>query len=72
MKIFSAVTFETDLAILKLSRPATLNKFVNVLCLAEKEFLSGSSCYAAGWGQTLDRRGEVNGFNKVNKMMNFM
>jgi len=40
-----------DVALIKLSRPAQLNKFVNLVCLPSKgEDEQGNTCHISGWG----------------------
>lgn len=51
---FNHNNLTADLAILKLTKPAKINQFVNVLCLSEKTFAPETKCYAAGWGETMD------------------
>ena len=48
------VTTDNDLALLRLDRPATLNKRVNTICLPEDEyqFPPGTKCTISGWGTT--------------------
>jgi len=42
-----------DVALIKLSRPAKLNKFVNLVCLAGRgEDEQGNECFVSGWGYT--------------------
>lgn len=45
-------TTDNDLALIKLDRPATLDKRVNVICLPEPEyhFPPGTKCRITGWG----------------------
>ncbi|GCC19492.1 hypothetical protein chiPu_0021081, partial [Chiloscyllium punctatum] len=47
-------TEQNNLALLKLDRPAKLNKFVKVLSLPKstKDIKSGTKCKILGWGQT--------------------
>lgn len=42
-----------DLSLLKLSKPAVLNKFVNLACLPESiaDPTEGTKCYTTGWGR---------------------
>ncbi|XP_072122076.1 plasminogen [Mobula birostris] len=44
----------SDLALLKLQRPAVVNNEVNIVCLPESGFIlsSGAECYVTGWGDT--------------------
>jgi secreted trypsin-like serine protease len=43
---------EHDIALLKLEEPATLNEYVDVVCLPEngEDVPEGTKCYTAGWG----------------------
>jgi len=45
--------FFNDVALIKLSRPAKLNKFVNLVCLPAKgeEQKEGTICHTSGWGE---------------------
>lgn len=45
-------TTDNDLALIKLSTPATLNKRVNTICLpeADDDFDTGTVCTISGWG----------------------
>ncbi|XP_017267746.1 granzyme K-like isoform X2 [Kryptolebias marmoratus] len=50
---YDSCTFENDLRLLKLEKPAKLNNWVNVLKLKNiKEPAAGSICLVAGWGTT--------------------
>jgi len=52
-----------DVALIKLSRPAQLNKYVNLVCLASKgEDEQGNECYVSGWGYTR-KTSEVTGIS---------
>ncbi|XP_066533081.1 plasminogen-like [Hoplias malabaricus] len=44
----------TDIALLKLDRPALINDKVLPACLPEKDYIvpSGTECYVTGWGET--------------------
>ncbi|XP_032881599.1 plasminogen isoform X1 [Amblyraja radiata] len=44
----------SDIALLKLTRPARLNDKVSLVCLPDKGFIlpSGVECYVTGWGET--------------------
>lgn len=46
-------TYSHDIALLKLSRPATLNKYVNLVCLphAVAAPTDGTICWITGWGR---------------------
>ena len=41
-----------DIAVIKLTKPFDLNKYVIPVCLPEKELEPGSECFASGWGHT--------------------
>lgn len=42
-----------DVALIKLSRPAQLNEYVNLVCLPDKgEDDQGKNCHVSGWGYT--------------------
>merc|ERR1719289_118675 len=45
--------YNNDVALIKLSRPAKLNKYVNLVCLPERgDDQQGNTCYVSGWGYT--------------------
>lgn len=50
-----------DVALIKLQRPAQLNKYVGLVCLAERgEDEQGKNCFISGWGftrKTSDKNG---------------
>uniref|UniRef100_A0A8C1FKX9 Plasminogen n=1 Tax=Cyprinus carpio carpio TaxID=630221 RepID=A0A8C1FKX9_CYPCA len=50
----------TDIALLKLDRPALLNDKVLPACLPEKDYIvpSNTECYVTGWGETQGTGGE--------------
>uniref|UniRef100_A0A3B3T3H8 Plasminogen n=1 Tax=Paramormyrops kingsleyae TaxID=1676925 RepID=A0A3B3T3H8_9TELE len=50
----------TDIALLKLERPAIINDQVQTVCLPEKDYIvpSNTECYVTGWGETQDTGGE--------------
>uniref|UniRef100_A0A8C9RW30 Plasminogen n=1 Tax=Scleropages formosus TaxID=113540 RepID=A0A8C9RW30_SCLFO len=50
----------TDIALLKLERPATITDQVQPVCLPEKDYIvpSGKECYVTGWGETQGTGGE--------------
>uniref|UniRef100_A0A672QDI4 Plasmin n=1 Tax=Sinocyclocheilus grahami TaxID=75366 RepID=A0A672QDI4_SINGR len=50
----------TDIALLKLDRPALLNDKVMPACLPEKDYIvpSNTECYVTGWGETQGTGGE--------------
>jgi len=41
-----------DIALLKLNRPVTFNKYVQPACLPSQDPPVGSQCYITGWGKT--------------------
>jgi len=45
-------TFDYDIALLRLSRPAQLNRNVSPVCLPNAHARTGASCYITGWGAT--------------------
>jgi len=45
-------TFSNDIALIELSQPAKLNKYVQPVCLPSSVATVGSSCYITGWGKT--------------------
>ncbi|XP_078696563.1 uncharacterized protein LOC144924834 isoform X2 [Branchiostoma floridae x Branchiostoma belcheri] len=48
-------TYNRDIALLKLNRPATLNRYVGTACLpdgSEDEPAAGTTCVVTGWGDT--------------------
>ncbi|GAA48401.1 Plasma kallikrein [Clonorchis sinensis] len=53
-------TFKSDIALLKLARPAVLNEYIQIVCLPypEEVFLEGQMCSVAGWGFT-EENGEI-------------
>jgi len=44
-------TFENDVALFKLSRPAQYNRYVQPVCLPSSEVAPGSTCVLTGWGK---------------------
>uniref|UniRef100_A0A671N1R0 Plasminogen n=1 Tax=Sinocyclocheilus anshuiensis TaxID=1608454 RepID=A0A671N1R0_9TELE len=50
----------TDIALLKLDRPALINDKVLPACLPEKDYIvpSNTECYVTGWGETEETGGE--------------
>ncbi|XP_056620632.1 plasminogen isoform X1 [Triplophysa dalaica] len=50
----------TDIALLKLDRPAIINDKVSPACLPEKDYVvaSGTECYVTGWGETQGTGGD--------------
>ncbi|XP_056619762.1 plasminogen-like [Triplophysa dalaica] len=44
----------TDIALIKLDRPAVLNDQVSLACLPEKDYIvpDGTECFITGWGET--------------------
>lgn len=47
-------TIENDIALIKLTAPASLNAHVSPVCLAETsdQFAPGMTCVTSGWGVT--------------------
>ncbi|XP_048580963.1 tolloid-like protein 1 isoform X2 [Nematostella vectensis] len=54
-------TTDNDMALIKLDRPATLNKRVNTICLpeADDEFKPGTKCTISGWGALQEGAGST-------------
>ncbi|XP_036406275.1 plasminogen [Megalops cyprinoides] len=50
----------TDIALLKLDRPAIINDQVQTVCLPEKDYIvpSDTECYVTGWGDTKGTGGD--------------
>ncbi|XP_073712438.1 plasminogen-like [Misgurnus anguillicaudatus] len=50
----------TDIALLKLKRPAVINDKVSLACLPENDYIvpGGTDCFATGWGDTRGTGGE--------------
>ena len=48
---YDPVTFDNDIALLKLQNPATLNQRVKIARIAEKGYHVGEHCVVAGWGK---------------------
>uniref|UniRef100_A0A4W3H005 Plasminogen n=1 Tax=Callorhinchus milii TaxID=7868 RepID=A0A4W3H005_CALMI len=50
----------SDIALVRLSRPAILNDKVSVVCLPEKDYIvpSGTGCFVTGWGETQGTGGD--------------
>ncbi|XP_056621167.1 plasminogen-like [Triplophysa dalaica] len=50
----------TDIALLKLDRPAELNDKVSLACLPEKDYIvpHGTECFTTGWGKTKGTGGQ--------------
>jgi len=45
--------YNNDVALIKLSRPAQLNKYVNLVCLPKRgDDQQGNTCHISGWGFT--------------------
>merc|ERR1712226_1127203 len=49
---YSSYMLNNDIALLKLSQPVKLNKFVQPACLPTQDPAVGSKCYITGWGKT--------------------
>ncbi|XP_073667451.1 apolipoprotein(a)-like isoform X3 [Paramisgurnus dabryanus] len=51
---------ETDIALLKLKRPAVINDKVSIACLPEKDYIvpDATDCFVTGWGNTRGTGGE--------------
>ncbi|XP_028652793.1 plasminogen [Erpetoichthys calabaricus] len=49
-----------DIALIKLSRPAIINKAVLPACLPKKDYMvpTGTECYVTGWGETKGTGGD--------------
>ncbi|EDO39910.1 predicted protein, partial [Nematostella vectensis] len=52
---FEPTAINNDIALIKLNKPARLNKYVNLACLPRQgeELSDGKICYATGWGLTV-------------------
>jgi secreted trypsin-like serine protease len=49
--MYNPRTFENDVALLRLSRPAQFNQYVQPICLASRDPPVGSNCVLTGWGK---------------------
>jgi len=52
---WNARQMNNDIALIKLSRPAQLSRYVNPICLPDRDVSPGTSCYITGWGKTSSR-----------------
>uniref|UniRef100_A0A8C1GRH6 Zgc:171592 n=1 Tax=Cyprinus carpio TaxID=7962 RepID=A0A8C1GRH6_CYPCA len=52
--LYNRVTFNHDIALLKLSSPVTFTPSISPVCLASSDtsILPGTRCFTTGWGQT--------------------
>ncbi|CAH2322614.1 trypsin-like [Pelobates cultripes] len=50
---YNRFTFDSDIMLIKLASPATLNSYVNTVSLPSSCADAGTSCLIAGWGNTL-------------------
>lgn len=51
---FQPHNFDSDIALIKLDRPAELTTHIDVACLPRQDqlYFDGMDCYATGWGDT--------------------
>uniref|UniRef100_A0A9J7X7V8 Zgc:171592 n=1 Tax=Cyprinus carpio carpio TaxID=630221 RepID=A0A9J7X7V8_CYPCA len=52
--LYNSVTFNNDIALLKLSSPVTFTPSISPVCLASSgaSIVPGTRCFTTGWGQT--------------------
>uniref|UniRef100_A0A8C2IFI1 chymotrypsin n=1 Tax=Cyprinus carpio TaxID=7962 RepID=A0A8C2IFI1_CYPCA len=52
--LYNSVTFNNDIALLKLSSPVTFTPRISPVCLASSDtsIVPGTRCFTTGWGQT--------------------
>ncbi|XP_035240274.1 trypsin-1 [Anguilla anguilla] len=50
---YNSYTMDNDIMLIKLSKPATLNSYVNTVSLPTRCAGAGSSCLISGWGNIL-------------------
>lgn len=55
---YNSETLNNDIMLIKLSRPATLNSYVNTVPLPTSCVTTGTSCLISGWGNTLSSGSE--------------
>ncbi|XP_033115439.1 chymotrypsinogen B-like, partial [Anneissia japonica] len=48
---YDDVSYDNDIALLRLDSPVQFNQFVQPLCYESLEYRPGTLCYAAGWGR---------------------
>jgi len=48
---YDSRVINNDIALFKLSAPIMFNKYVQPVCLPEKEVATGTECYITGWGK---------------------
>ncbi|XP_038566896.1 trypsin-1-like isoform X2 [Micropterus salmoides] len=57
---FNRNTLENDIMLLKLSKPATLNKYVQPVALPTSCAPAGTMCKVSGWGNTMSSTDDSN------------
>ncbi|XP_078543112.1 trypsin-like [Lissotriton helveticus] len=60
---YNSRNFDSDIMLVKLSKPATLNSYVKTIALPTSCAAAGASCLISGWGNTLS-----NGVNNPNQL----
>lgn len=67
---FSLSSFRNDIGIIKLKTPMKFTKYVQPLCLPEKdEATDKRTAYIAGWGEMLKRRANSGRMGKLSKVL---
>ena len=52
-RLYDKDSLDNDIALVKLSKPATFNRYVSTVCLPSKQYdLKGKPLIATGWGKT--------------------
>uniref|UniRef100_A0A673CLP6 trypsin n=1 Tax=Sphaeramia orbicularis TaxID=375764 RepID=A0A673CLP6_9TELE len=57
---YDSYTLQNDIMLLKLSRPATLNQYVQPLALPTSCAPAGTMCLVSGWGNTMSSTADSN------------
>ncbi|NXL40914.1 TRY1 protein, partial [Glaucidium brasilianum] len=55
---YSSATLDNDIMLIKLSRPAQLNRAVQTIPLPTSCVATGTTCLISGWGNTLSNGSE--------------
>ena len=62
---YNSVTYDNDVALVRLGKAANLSEFVNTLCLPSIVPWPGMRCVIAGWGATMEHGQASNNLLKV-------
>ena len=57
---YNSKTLDSDIMLIKLSRPATLNSYVQTVALASRCDVADESCLVSGWGNTVTNGSKSN------------